>query len=178
MSVKSTSFSLMGMVWPLQKAQPAGAKLPPNILISPTYGSGILAPPLVMRREDALEGDDEVQHEVGHPVLVRLRPADVRDARGVERDEVLRHRAVGPDELADDVTGRGGLVAGLRVALREVQVLRHLADGQRVHGLARGLAERGAAGAAVEVDGDAAAEVGQREGGLAVAAEGGAEQGE
>jgi len=37
----STSFSEIGSVWPLQIAQPDGGKLPANILISPTYGSGI-----------------------------------------------------------------------------------------------------------------------------------------
>jgi hypothetical protein len=42
MSVNSASFSEMGRSWPSQNIQPAGAKLPPNILISPMYGSGMV----------------------------------------------------------------------------------------------------------------------------------------
>jgi hypothetical protein len=38
MSVNSASFSEMGICEPSQKAQPAGAKLPPNIRISPMNG--------------------------------------------------------------------------------------------------------------------------------------------
>src|ERR1039458_10328209 len=38
MRSKSAEFSAMDISWPLQKAQPAGAKLQPNIRISPING--------------------------------------------------------------------------------------------------------------------------------------------
>src|ERR1051326_233444 len=90
MSWKSTSFSAMGSVCPSQNIQPAGAKLPANILISPTYGSGIVSPPSGLGREDALERDDEVQHQVRHHVCVRLAAADVGDRRRLHRRQVGR----------------------------------------------------------------------------------------
>src|SRR4051812_10041782 len=80
-SVKSVSFSAIGTSWPSQNAQPAGAKLPPNIRISPTYGEPMSVP----AREDAREGDDPVQPQQRLAVLVRLAAADVRDGRGVQR---------------------------------------------------------------------------------------------
>ena len=39
-----------------------------------------VAPLSIPRREDALKGDDEVQHQERLPVLMRLRAADVGDA--------------------------------------------------------------------------------------------------
>src|SRR4051812_17385833 len=79
-SVNSTSFSEIGMSCPWQSAQPAGAKLPANILISPTYGCAMSAP----AREDALERDAPVEDEQRLPVLVRLASARVGDHRRAE----------------------------------------------------------------------------------------------
>jgi hypothetical protein len=39
--VKSASFSEIGINWPSHSAQPTGAKVPPNIRISPMYGSAM-----------------------------------------------------------------------------------------------------------------------------------------
>src|SRR4051812_30413348 len=69
----STSFSEIGSVCPSQNIHPFGAKFPANMRISPTYGA--MVSPLVLRGEDALQGNDEVQHEVRHHVVVRLTPA-------------------------------------------------------------------------------------------------------
>src|SRR6185369_15215479 len=41
MRLKSVSFSEIGNNWPSQNIQPAGAKLPANMRISPTYGCAI-----------------------------------------------------------------------------------------------------------------------------------------
>src|SRR5215204_383522 len=94
MSWKSTSFSEMGSGCPSQNCQPLGGKLPANILISPTYGWPMVSSSsfLVPRRENALEGDDKVEHQVGHHIVVRLRPAHVGDRRR-HRDQIPR-RAV------------------------------------------------------------------------------------
>src|ERR1044071_3926503 len=109
MSWKSTSFSEMGSGAPSQNIQPLGAKLPANILISPTYGAIVFSSLLlVLRREDALESDNEVQHQVGHHVVVRLAAADGSHRLGVHR----LHPPVRPEiELAgggrQKVRGRG-----------------------------------------------------------------------
>src|SRR3954465_16069598 len=106
MRLNRVSFSAIGSSWPLQNAQPAGAKLPPNIRISPTYGEDMSVP----AREDALQGDDPVQHQQRLAVLVRLAAADVRDRCGVERREgggrAVRVRDLGEDADVAAVTGR------------------------------------------------------------------------
>src|SRR5829696_409737 len=103
MSWKSTSFSAMGSGCPSQNIQPLGGKLPANILISPTYGWPMVSSSsfLVLRRENALEGDDEVEHQVGHHVVVRLRPAHAGDRRR-HRDQRAARRVVGARRLRDD----------------------------------------------------------------------------
>ena len=68
---------------------PAGAKLPPNILISARNGSVMVDSVSFAAREDALEGDDEIQHQVGRHVFVRLA------ATGRVRPRCRIHRRVG-----------------------------------------------------------------------------------
>src|SRR6478672_10667188 len=84
MRLKRVSFSLIGMSWPWQSAHPAGAKLPPNILISPTYGFAIDTP-LVTRRENSLERNNEIEDQIRLPVLMRLRTSKIRDRQRCER---------------------------------------------------------------------------------------------
>src|SRR3954451_18003076 len=75
------SFSEIGSNCPSQNIQPAGAKLPPNIRISPTYGCAMAAS-LVRRRENALEGDAEVQRQEWLHVQMRLAATGVRNCVG------------------------------------------------------------------------------------------------
>src|SRR5881409_3888989 len=82
--LNSVSYSEIGSSWPSQNIHPAGAKLPANIRISPTYGCAISAL-LGRRREDALKGDAEGQHEERLHVDMRLAPSDVADGRRQQR---------------------------------------------------------------------------------------------
>src|SRR6266404_4034561 len=75
----SVSFSEIGSSWPERSIQPAGAKFPANILISPTYGCAIDFLLLVRRRENALKRDTEVQSQIRLHVHVRLAPSHIRD---------------------------------------------------------------------------------------------------
>src|SRR3954452_12496857 len=84
--LNSTSFSEIGMSCPAHIAQPAGAKLPANILISATYGCAMA----VLPRPDALERDAPAQYEVRLQVSVRLAAADERDGGGVQVRDVRR----------------------------------------------------------------------------------------
>src|SRR3954462_4464664 len=95
MRLNSVSFSEIDSSCPSQNAQPAGAKLPPNIRISPTYGEPMSVP----AREYALEGDDPVQHQRRLAVLVRLTAAHVGDGRGVQGR--VRGRVVGGVEAGE-----------------------------------------------------------------------------
>src|SRR5712691_8467836 len=72
----STSFCEMAMSWPLQNAQPCGAKLKPKQRISPIYGEAIVFSS-ISRREDALQEDDESYAKRRHQVRVRLAAARV-----------------------------------------------------------------------------------------------------
>src|SRR4051794_41924647 len=105
----------MGSNCPSQRAQPAGAKLPPNIRISPTYG--LLMGSSVLGREDALEGDDEVDAQVRLHVLVRLAPAGGSDHVGIHPHEVVRRGVEGlaarSGEAARFGGGGGGRGGGL-----------------------------------------------------------------
>src|SRR5436305_6001650 len=89
--VNSVSFWEMGINWPWHMAQPAGAKLPPNMRISPTNGL-LIALLLVPRREDTLQRDDEVHDAVGLLVLVRLAAADVGDGGREQGGETCGRR--------------------------------------------------------------------------------------
>src|SRR3712207_3774104 len=160
----------MGRSWPSQNIQPAGAKLPANILISPTYGIRVLL--LILRREDAYQGDAEGQRKEGLAVLVRLAPADVADRVGQERGQV-RHAGVDARRAREDAPDGDNRVAVVAGAEHGVCVRRHLALRYRVEVLAAGLGE---VEATAHADGDARAQIGQREGGLAVAAVVGAQQ--
>src|SRR5258708_36434999 len=64
----------MDMSCPSHSAQPLGAKLPVKILISARNGFDIITypPRLVLTRENPLQRDDEIQHQVRRHVLVRL----------------------------------------------------------------------------------------------------------
>src|ERR1044072_5118168 len=114
MSTKSVSFSEIGKSWPSQNIQPAGAKLPANILISPTYGCAMTEVLSVRAREDADERDAEVQREERLHVEVRLAAAGVRDRCRAQRR--LPRRVAGSGELARRVGGAGcrGGPAGAR----------------------------------------------------------------
>src|SRR5215210_3511187 len=98
MSWNRVSFSEMGSNWPSQNIQPAGAKFPANILISPTYGCA-MTDLLVRRGEDALQCDAERKGEERLHVEMGLRPADI--AQRVRRHG--RHIGCRPVELR----GRG-----------------------------------------------------------------------
>src|SRR5215203_3589291 len=78
MSWKSVSFSEIGRSWPSQNIQPAGAKVPANMRISPTYGCAMLRLSAV-RGKDALERDAEVERQEWLHVGMRLATADGRD---------------------------------------------------------------------------------------------------
>src|SRR5438128_1342307 len=54
---------------------------------------------LVPAREDALQGDDEVQHERRHPVLVRLTAAHIGNGRREDGYEVGCGGKVPTDDL-------------------------------------------------------------------------------
>src|SRR3954452_14407728 len=112
----------MGSSCPSQNIQPAGAKLPPKIRISPTYGWAMSS---VLAREYALEGDAEGEHQEGLHVVVRLTAADVRErARHEGCDGRGRRVLVGArrQQVAAGRVHRGvvGCPAG------DVEVLRHL----------------------------------------------------
>src|SRR3954470_4402533 len=83
------------------------------------------ASPSVLRGEDALKGDAEVQHQIGLEIRMRLAPADV--AYGAR----LQCRKIGGRGVYEGGTGRQQL-AGRRCVradgagpLHEVNVLRH-----------------------------------------------------
>src|SRR5262249_54662264 len=75
----SASFCAMDRSWPLQSAQPRGAKLKPKQRISPIYGSAIVFSS-IPRWEDARQEDDETDAERRHQIGVRL--AAARGAAG------------------------------------------------------------------------------------------------
>src|SRR5262245_42337048 len=162
MRLNRVSFWEMGMSWPWHMAQPAGAKLPPNMRISPIYGLPMCAlSSLVPRREDALEGDDEVEHEEGLPVFVGLTAADVGDRGGGERRGVRDAVAITERrDAGEEVAGRGagGRVIGLHIG--HVSVRRHLRLRQCVKLLSATLA---LAEALTDVDRNAPTKVGERE---------------
>src|SRR4051794_11056551 len=106
----------MGSVAPSQMAQPAGAKLPANILISPMYGEAMS----VLTREYALQGDDPAEDEIRRAILVRLAAADVADAGGLKRGERVRGR-VGVVRPGEQGVRRTRLV---RVRLRRLEHVR------------------------------------------------------
>src|SRR5712691_11912153 len=72
----STSFAAMARSWPLQNAQPCGAKLKPKQRISPIYGEAIVRSS-IPRRENALQEDHESNAERRHQIGVRLAAAGV-----------------------------------------------------------------------------------------------------
>src|SRR6266498_1656390 len=74
-SEKSAVFWLSGISWPSQKAQPFGGKLNGKIRISATKGSDIvfsLSFSLVLRRENPLERNAEIQYQIRLHVQVWL----------------------------------------------------------------------------------------------------------
>src|SRR4051794_28165227 len=109
----------MERICPLQKAQLLGAKLPGKMRISAMNGSDTVGAllPSIARGEDALEGDDEVDHEVGLEVGMGLAAPGVGDggrrqvAAGGGGVGILGGRRPAP-------VGRVPRVGGGRVALR------------------------------------------------------------
>src|SRR5262245_55627694 len=87
----------MGMICPLQNAQPKGAKLKPNTRISARNGSAMGASAL--RGENAFQRDDEVHAQERLTVLVRLASALCGHQR-----RWIRHWLV-PAELQDRLVG-------------------------------------------------------------------------
>src|SRR4051794_3578146 len=105
MSWKSVSFSEMGSNWPSQNIQPAGAKLPANILISPTYGCANSFS-LVLARENPLQGNTEAQCQERLHIEVRLAAADISYATGAYRYEISRSGIQVPSCCKDVVAGK------------------------------------------------------------------------
>src|SRR5690242_16982060 len=72
----------MGKSWPSQRAQPIGAKFPEKILISATNGFAMYSSlfGLILTGEYPLQGNDEVQHQIGRHVLMRLAAARGQNA--------------------------------------------------------------------------------------------------
>src|SRR6266496_94630 len=145
MRLKRVSFSEIGSKPPSQNIQPAGAKFPAKRRISPTYGWAI-ARSSVLAREDACQGNAEVDRQEGLHVQVRLAATDVRDRAGYERDEV-RGRTVElvAAALRKDVARRRRAVGVGGRGVQDVLMRRHLCDRQRVSLFACSLAKRVAA---------------------------------
>src|SRR2546422_11677713 len=88
--LNSVSFSEIGTNCPSQNIQPAGAKLPPNIRISPTYGCAMSSDSLVWTGENSLKGDAKIQHQKRLHVQVCLAAAYIRDGRWIKRAQIGR----------------------------------------------------------------------------------------
>src|ERR1041385_5485138 len=130
MRLKSVSYSEIGSNWPSQNIHPAGAKLPPNMRISPTYGCAISSfLSLRLAREDALQRDAEVQHEERLHVQVSLVAADVGDGRGVHRRQVVVGRLIKMGRSAGElITGGDDQIAVDRGGVEGVGMRRNLGD--------------------------------------------------
>src|SRR2546423_7968417 len=76
----------MGSNCPSQNIQPAGAKLPANILISPTYGCAMVIS-LSLAWEDALKGYAEREGQKGLHVQMRLASPNIRDGTGQQASQ-------------------------------------------------------------------------------------------
>src|SRR5690242_13892457 len=77
----------MGSNCPSQNIQPAGAKLPANMRISPTYGCAIVFS-LGRRREDALQRYAKTQRQEWLHIQVGLATPNRRDGAGVNGNEI------------------------------------------------------------------------------------------
>src|SRR3954465_12372721 len=124
MGWNNVSFSEIGSSCPSQNIQPAGAKLPANMRISPTYGCATVKPPLGLRWVDALQCDAEVQSEIRLHVQVRLAASYGRHS-GRERHEVC-WGAIGVGDAAEiGVGGRGVRLGGRGGGIHPMGVGRH-----------------------------------------------------
>src|SRR5215213_5161596 len=103
MSWNRVSFSDIGSNWPSQNIHPAGAKLPANILISPTYGCAMFIS-LVRRGEYPLQRDGEADDPKRLHVQVRLAAADVGYSGRKQRHQIRSPRVT--------ITGRAHQAAG------------------------------------------------------------------
>src|SRR5438105_10022488 len=127
MRLKRASFCEIGVSWPWHIAQPTGAKLPPNIRISPIYGWDILfLLSLILRWEDAAETNDAGEHQIRLHVVVRLVPADGRhrgriDGRRIA-DPTIEEGAAG---ISEEFVRRIGIRPDVVRAIQLVSVLRH-----------------------------------------------------
>src|SRR4026207_2441782 len=95
----------MGMICPLQNAQPFGGKLNGKMRISATNGSAILLSPSDRRRELPEQRNDEIDAEVRLEAGVGLAPA-----RRAERP-----RRPGPRRRGGGGGGWGGPARAVRV---------------------------------------------------------------
>jgi hypothetical protein len=84
-------FWAMGKSWPLQKAQPRGAKLPANILISAIKGSDMPSS-LTSGRVDSHQGNDKMYTQKGHQIRMRLAAAGIGNRIGthIDRRKIIR----------------------------------------------------------------------------------------
>src|SRR3954467_151180 len=173
MSWKRVSFSEMGSSCPSQNIHPAGAKLPANILISPTYGCAITFGS-VLRRENPLQRDAKIEHQIRHHVVMRLAAAGGRDTRRVHSGQVCHSAETVRDRFGKD---HGGVRIWTRAdSVGDVEgmvVVGQFAERDGVRRLAPFFA---VAEAASEMNRHVAAQVRQRESRLAVAAKGRSEK--
>src|SRR5258708_9180213 len=98
----------------------------------------LTTPPLVLRRENSLKRDDEVQNEVWRHVLMRLTSTRRKYRRRIHG--AVGGRRVGSG-LRPEVTSGWSYARRTRVGVRHVIVSRQLADIQRVRCLAAELSE-------------------------------------
>src|ERR1700739_3851896 len=130
----------------------------------------------IARREDALQGDDEIQGEIWLYIGVWLNTARVHDGRWIERGQVA---GLGVVKL--EVGGRQNISCGIGLigsgqrALRDVVMSRQFLNDERMILLAAFFSD---GKPLALVNRDAAAKVRKREIGLSVAAIGRAEDGE
>src|SRR5689334_6454894 len=136
----------------------------------------------VTGRENALQGDDEVQDQVGLQIVVRGIPSG--QAQGTGRHQAERIGVVigrrGAGRLGQQGAGRRLHGGGCRGRVQAVVVQRQFLLHQLVSGFSAGLAQGAVAEtlAAAGVKRNALLQVGQSKSGCAVAAISGAEDGE
>src|ERR1041384_5266898 len=133
MSTKSVSYSEIGSSCPSQNIQPAGAKLPANILISPTYGCAISDLLLGLRRENALKRNAEVEHPKRLHVQMRLTAAHVSHAGGIHSSQVLIGRLIQLCRTAGElIADRNNDIAIDRGGIQRVRMGGNLTNRKRV----------------------------------------------
>src|ERR1700722_16139883 len=162
----------MGKNCPLQNAQPLGAKFQLIIFTSPRNGSDILCSSSVssfrrslLRRKDSKKRQNKINGQKRHHILVRLRSSARpecrwRHGRGRSRRRKLAQRGQRPPPA-----GWTGLRSRAGVSLRHMNVGRNLAGGQSDGFHSAGLSE---SKSRPGVERNAALQIGQGKGGLAI----------